>query len=204
MSSEEKSERVEEMNVKEAELNGSDDAGQEKPAEAREVSGESKQDTFNAAEDPVALKKKLAEASKKAEDYYNRLARLQADYDNFRRRTRQETESLNKYASEQLVCALLPVMDNFERAMTAEGDTVEGFKTGVELIYRQLQDVLAAEGLAAINAVGEEFDPARHEAVFQVETEEYAENTVIEEFRRGYCLKDKVIRPSMVKVAKKP
>ncbi len=214
MSSEEKNEHLTEINVKEAEPDvekeaeptGSDNGGQEKPADIKKASGEvSDRDTLAADEDDlVALKKRLAEASKKAEEYYHRLARLQADYDNFRRRTRQETESLYKYASEQLVCALLPVLDNFERAMAAEGDALESFKSGVEMIYRQLQDVLAAEGVAVISSVGEQFDPARHEAVLQAETGEHAENTVIEEFRRGYCLKDKVVRPAMVKVAKSP
>lgn len=152
--------------------------------------------------DPAVLRQLLAEQTTRAEDYYNRLARLQADFENFRRRTRQEMENFYKYASEQLICALLPVLDNFERALAAEGDSIESFKSGVEMIHRQLMDVLTAEGLAPIPAVGEQFDPARHEAVLQAESEEYPENTVIEELRRGYCLKDKVIRPAMVKVSK--
>ncbi len=152
--------------------------------------------------DPETLHNLLAEQTTRAEDYYNRLARLQAEYDNFRRRTRQETESFYKYASEQLAGALLPVLDNFERALAAEGDSVESFKSGVDMIYRQLLDVLATEGVKEIPAVGEQFDPVKHEAVLQAESDEYPENTIIEEFRRGYYLKDKVIRPSMVKVAK--
>lgn len=152
--------------------------------------------------DPAVLRKLLAEQTTRAEDYYNRLARLQADYENFRRRTRQEKEDFYKYASEQLVCALLPVLDNFERALAAGGESIESFKSGVEMIHRQFQEVLAAEGLAPVPAVGEPFDPARHEAVLQAESAEHPDNTVIEEFRRGYCLKDKVIRPAMVKVAK--
>jgi len=154
--------------------------------------------------DPAVLRQKLVEQTARAEDYYNRLARLQADFENYRRRTRQETENFYKYASEQLVCALLPVLDNFERALAAEGDSMESFKSGVEMIYRQFLDVLTTEGLAQIPAVGEQFDPARHEAVLKAESEEHPENTVIEELRRGYCLKDKVVRPAMVKVARLP
>lgn len=152
--------------------------------------------------DSAVLRKLLAEQTTRAEDYYNRLLRLQADYENFRRRTRQEKEDFYKYASEQLVCALLPVLDNFERALAAGGESIDSFKSGVEMIHRQFQEVLLAEGVTAVPAVGEQFDPARHEAVLQEDSAEHPDNTVTEEFRRGYCLKDKVIRPAMVKVAK--
>lgn len=153
-------------------------------------------------EDMAVLQKQLEEQTARADDYYSRLARLQADYENFRRRTRQEKEDLYKYASEQLVVRLLPVLDNFDRALAAEGESLQDFKSGVEMIYRQLQDVLSEEGVTAIPAVGESFDPAKHEAVLREDSTEYPENMIIEEFRRGYALKDKVIRPSMVKVAK--
>ena len=131
-------------------------------------------------EDISTLQKQLEEQTIRADDYYSRLVRLQADYENFRRRTRQEKEDLYKYASEQLVVRLLPVLDNFDRALAAEGESLQDFKSGV----------------------GEPFDPAKHEAVLREDSAEYPENTIIEEFRRGYALKDKVIRPSMVKVAK--
>lgn len=153
-------------------------------------------------DDLSLLQKQLEEQAAKAEDFYKRLARLQADYENFRRRTRLEKEELCKYASEQLVLRLLPVLDNFQRALAAEGDSLQDYKSGVEMIYRQFQDVLSLEGVEAIPAVGEPFDPVKHEAVFREESEEYPENTIIEELRRGYFLKDKVIRPSMVKVSK--
>ncbi|MDD3653934.1 MAG: nucleotide exchange factor GrpE [Desulfotomaculaceae bacterium] len=152
--------------------------------------------------DPDVLRSQFAEQQKLAEDYFNRLARVQADYDNFRRRTRKEKADFYKYASEPLVVALLPVLDNFERALAAEGESVESFKSGVQMIFRQLMDILEAEGLTPVLAVGEQFDPTRHEAVLQAQTDEYPDNTIIEEFSRGYCLKDKVIRPSMVKVAR--
>ncbi len=172
-----------------------------------QVQAEQEQNLKEAVQEPAVddlsiLQKQLEEQKARAEDFYNRLARLQADYENFRRRTRLEKEELGKYASEQLVLKLLPVLDNFERALEAEGDSLKDYKSGVEMIYRQFQDVLSLEGLEAIPAVGEPFDPVKHEAVFREESEKYPENTIIEELRRGYILKDKVIRPSMVKVSK--
>lgn len=151
--------------------------------------------------DQAKLQKLLDEQTKRAQDYYDRLLRLQADFENFRRRSRQEKDDFYKYASEQLVIALLPVLDNFGLALATEGDSIEGFKAGVQMIHRQLLDVLAAEGVTPIQAMGEPFDPTRHEAVAQDDSGEHPANTIVEEFRKGYCLRDKVIRPAMVKVA---
>lgn len=148
------------------------------------------------------LQQELAEKTAQAEEYYQQMLRLQAEFDNFRRRTRQEKADLIKYADEELITELLPVLDNFDRALAAADNTGEDFVSGVELIYRQLKDILANRGLEVIPTVGEEFDPNKHEAVMQVESEEFAENIVAEEFRRGYLLKGRVIRAAMVKVAK--
>lgn len=147
------------------------------------------------------LQQQLAAKANEAEDYYNRLLRTQADFDNFRRRSRQEREELLKFASEGLITELLPVLDNFDRAFAAADQTGKDFVSGVQMIYRQLKEVLAKEGLEEIASVGEEFDPNKHEAIMQVEADA-AENTIVEEMRKGYSLKGKVIRPSMVKVAK--
>jgi len=152
--------------------------------------------------DPAVLRELLVEQTKRADENYDRLIRLQADYDNFRRRTRQEKEEIYKYASERLITAMLPFLDNFDLALSAEGNTVESFKSGMEMIHKQLLDVLAGEGFAEIPAVGEQFDPTRHEAVQRAESTEHPDNTIVEEFRRGYFLNDKVIRASMVKVVK--
>ncbi|WP_238455559.1 nucleotide exchange factor GrpE [Desulfolucanica intricata] len=155
-------------------------------------------------DDPEELRRLLKEQTEKAEDYYARLARLQADFENFRRRTRQEKEETVRYATEQLMVDLLPVLDNFERALNIETkeNSKDSFMEGMEMIYRQLKDTLSKGGLTVIPAVGEQFDPNKHDAVMQEETVEQPDNTVIEELRRGYMLKDKVIRPAMVKVAK--
>lgn len=148
------------------------------------------------------LKKLLGQETARAEDYYNRLVRLQADFENFRRRTQKEKEDFYKYASEQLIVALLPVMDNFQRALEARDDDPRKVIEGVEMIYRQIEDILNREGLEKVAAEGEEFDPTRHEAVMQEPAGEHSDNTVTQELRCGYCLKGKVIRPAMVKVAK--
>lgn len=158
--------------------------------------------TAGKVEELASLQSQLDEQKARAEDYYHRLARVQADYENFRRRTRQEKEDFYQYASEQLIVKLLPVLDNFDRALAAEGQSIEDFKAGVDLIYRQLLDILKAEGLAPVPALGEQFDPAKHEAVLRAESEEHPDNTIIEELQRGYYLKEKVIRAAMVKIAK--
>lgn len=148
------------------------------------------------------LQKKLAEANAKADEVNSRLLRLQADFENHRRRTQKEKEEFYKYASTSLCEALLPVLDNFQLALNARDQDPVKVVEGVEMIHRQLIEVLQREGLTPINAVGEEFDPAKHEAVMQDSTGGYPDNTVTEELRRGYYLKDKLLRPAMVKVAK--
>lgn len=167
-------------------------AGEQRADEKQEAEGTEEEN----------LKKQLAEQSARAEDYFNRLARMQADFDNFRRRTQKEREELIKYASEQLILSLLPVMDNFQRALEAKDEDPRKVIEGVEMIFRQIEDVLNREGLEPIPAVGGEFDPSRHEAVMQEEAGEHPDNTVTQELRRGYYLKGKVIRPAMVKVAR--
>lgn len=151
--------------------------------------------------DPAELAAKLVEQTARAEEYLNMLQRTQADFENFRRRTRQEKEEAQKYCSWRLVTNLLPVLDNFERAMAAGGDDIQSFRSGMELIFRQLKDVLEKEGVQAMQTVGEEFDPTRHEAVMSVQSAEHPNNTVVEDVQKGYLLLDRVIRPAMVKVA---
>ncbi|MHB1407380.1 MAG: nucleotide exchange factor GrpE [Desulfitobacteriaceae bacterium] len=154
-------------------------------------------------ETALTLEAELKEAKTQADDYYNRLQRLQAEFDNFRKRTFKEKEELVKYASERVVRELLPVIDNFERALEAAKNTQDfaALAQGVEMIFRQLNGVLGKEGLAEIEAVGQAFDPNLHEAIMQVDSEEHPANTVVEEVQKGYYLKDKVLRPSMVKVS---
>lgn len=145
---------------------------------------------------------RLLEGEKaRAEDYFNRMARMQADFDNYRKRTAREREDLLKYANEQLILSLLPVVDNFERALSTKNDDPEKLLAGVEMISRQLKEILEREGLCPIPAVGEQFNPEVHEAVMKEENSEYPENTIIEELQRGFTCRGKVIRAAMVKVA---
>lgn len=141
------------------------------------------------------LKDKLEEAD-------NRYLRLQADFDNFRRRTRLDLEASEKYRAQKLITDLLPALDNFERAMQIEADNeqTKALLQGMDMVYRGLVDALKKEGVEPIEAVGKEFDPHQHQAVMQGEDESFGSNVVTDEFQKGYLLKDRVIRPSMVKV----
>lgn len=138
-----------------------------------------------------------------SDDNHNRYLRAQADFDNFRRRTVKEKEELTQYASLKVVSQLLPVLDNFQRALQTSNEAVEGgaFAKGIDMIYRQLFQVLEAEGLKQMEVVGQPFDPEWHQAIMQVESDEYPEGIVVEAIQSGYVLKDKVIRPAMVKVS---
>jgi len=150
----------------------------------------------------LTLEAELVKAKAKAEDYYGQLQRMQADFDNYRKRTQKEKTELIKYAAERLVGELLPVLDNFDRAVSAAkvNPDFTSFSQGVEMILRQMQTALSKEGLRAMEAVGQPFDPNLHEAVLRVDSEDHPENTVVEELQKGYYLKEKVLRPCMVKV----
>lgn len=132
------------------------------------------------------------------------LKRMAADFDNARKRMASEREDLVKFAAERIILNLLPVIDNFDRGLQAARATQEaaGVVQGMELIYRQLQEVLTKSGVAAIEAVGQPFDPNLHEAVQRVPADEtHADHTIVMELQRGYLLNGKVIRPSLVTVA---
>lgn len=153
-------------------------------------------------EEKEAEGSKIAELEAKLEEAENRYLRLQADFDNFRRRSRLDLEASAKYRSQSLVTDLLPALDNFERAMQMETDNeqVKSLLKGMEMIYQSLVDALKKEGVEPIEAVGQEFDPHRHQAVMQDNDANYGPNIVVAELQKGYILKDRIIRPSMVKV----
>jgi molecular chaperone GrpE len=133
----------------------------------------------------------------------DRLARAQAEFDNARKRAIKEQQDFRDFAMVDAVKTLLPVVDSFERALQSKSEAAD-FRAGVELIYKQLQDVLSKLGVRAIAAKGEQFDPHVHEAIEMVETPDAADHMVLEEWQRGYKLKDRLLRPAMVKVAKNP
>jgi len=143
----------------------------------------------------------------KADEYYDRLLRVSADFDNYKKRMAREKEETIRQANESLIQKLLPVLDNFEAALNAANNgnvSLDNFKTGVAMIYQQLKNVLAEFGLKEINAANSKFDPSIHEALSQLETNETEEGNVVAQIRKGYTLNSKLIRPASVVVAKKP
>ena len=178
--------------------------GKEK-IEEKEVEEEIKEE---AAEEPEKeeegkeeVKEEAAEeaAEEPAEDENTKYLRLMADFQNYKKRVEKEKKDLYAYANENIMNELLTVLDNFERAL--DHDDGEGFKEGVEMIFKQLGDALEKSGLAEIPALGEEFDPQKHNAVMTEDTDEYESGKVSGVMQKGYTLNGKVIRPSMVKVA---
>ena len=152
------------------------------------------------------LRDRCEEAEKRADEEHDNFLRTLAEFTNYRRRSREELDQARRFASEDFIIRLLPILDNFDRAIKAaeEIGDFNALHGGVILILRQLQDLLEKEGVQPIEAVGQEFDPNVHEAVMREDTDDYPDNTIVEEFQRGYTLGDKVVRPSMVKVARKP
>ncbi len=131
----------------------------------------------------------------------DRLARLQAEFDNARKRAVREQQEFREFAAAEVIKNFLPILDSFERALKAGGNSSD-FRNGVELIYRQLQDALLKLGVQPILALGQAFDPRVHEAIEMVDTTEVADHHVFDELQRGYKYKDKLLRPAMVRVAR--
>src|SRR3984957_3441984 len=158
------------------------------------------------ASNPVASKESSAPESElqrlraDRDSLLDRLARMQAEFENVRRRSTKEQQDFRDYAAADAIKPLLPVLDSFDRALQVKSEPVD-FRSGVELIYKQLQDALAKVGVRAIPAKGEQFDPHVHEAIEMVETSDAPDHEVLEELQRGYKFKDRLLRPAMVKVA---
>ena len=145
-----------------------------------------------------------AQTQRQRDEYYDLLLRKQAEFDNYRKRVERERQMVSEAAAASIVEELLPVMDDLERALNTEatGDAADAYRRGVELIQKQLADILRKRGVRPIEALGADFDPYYHQAVAHDPAEGRREGEVIEEFRRGYMLGDRLLRPSMVKVAK--
>ncbi|MDF1508299.1 nucleotide exchange factor GrpE [Robertmurraya sp. DFI.2.37] len=164
---------------------------------------EGAEDSSSAEDEKLAqLEEQITALQKELEEKENRYLRLQADFENSRRRARLDYEAAQKYRAQNLISDILPVLDNFERALNVETDheQTKSLLQGMEMIYRSLLDALKKEGVEVIESEGKEFDPNFHQAVMQVAEEGYDSNIVVEEFQKGYVLKDRVIRPAMVKV----
>ncbi|MDO8603631.1 MAG: nucleotide exchange factor GrpE [Candidatus Omnitrophota bacterium] len=154
------------------------------------------------AEEFHALEDKAA----KSDDYFDRLLRLQADFDNYKKRLEKEKIDFIKFANEEIIAEILKIIDDFERAVDS-GRIKRDFDTlykGIEMIHKDFREFLKQKGLKEIEAKGKLFNPNEHEAMMQEETDKHPEDHVVEEFQKGYTLNGRVIRPSRVKVAKRP
>jgi molecular chaperone GrpE len=152
-----------------------------------------------------AIDPELQAARDEAQATFARYQRLAADFENYKRRTRQELADRTQYANEELLRKLLPILDNFKRALDHAPDGIDrSWFDGIKLVARQFEDTLQAQGLSTIPAVGEKFDPNQHEAIASEETDEHEEGTVVEELQPGYRLHNRVLRPTLVKVAHPP
>jgi len=155
------------------------------------------------AAEASSVEAELQKVKAERDSLLDRLARAQAEFENARRRAAREQQDFRDFATVDAIKSLLPVLDSFERALQAKSEPRD-FRSGVELIYKQLQDVLTRMGVQPIQAKGQQFDPHVHEAIEMVETPDAADHEVIEEWQRGYKFKDRLLRPAMVKVAKNP
>lgn len=188
---------VTEDSVQEKPIEGNGEGGTEPPAEEAEEAQEPDQDM-------VRMQQELETARAENAAAADLMLRLAAEMDNYKKRAIKERESLTKYGSQGILQELLPILDNFRRAIESanESKDFDSFLEGVEMIFKQMDDALERKGVSVIDAVGEVFNPNIHEAVVHIASEEYPENIVAEELQKGYMLHDRVIRPAMVAVSK--
>lgn len=195
--------KMEELEASPADLSGSGtkSAAPEGGSEGLE---DAKRDQPLTAEAITELKSQAA----KAKEHWDQLLRTTADFDNFRKRTARERQDAIKFANESLLQKLIPVLDNFDMAIAAVGDSkdeaVQSLQAGVNMILSQLRGALTEAGLEEIDATGKKFDPNFHEAVSQQETAAVPEGHVVQQLRKGYKLRERLLRPASVIVARKP
>ncbi|GAA0805729.1 hypothetical protein GCM10008910_42880 [Faecalicatena orotica] len=199
---EEQTEEAEEMEdaSEDDEADASEDA--EEPAAEEEAADDDKEKSGKEKK-LFGRKNKKDKKDEKIEELTDRLTRQMAEFDNFRKRTEKEKSQMYEIGAKDIIEKILPVVDNFERGLAAvpEEDKANPFAEGMEKIYKQLMTTLEEIGVKPIEAVGNEFNPDYHNAVMHVEDEEFGENTVAEEFQKGYTYRESVVRHSMVKVA---
>ncbi len=196
-------EMQQEIDEAEAEETAADEAEAPETAEASESDAAEADAAAEAEapdEDAAALKAQVESLKAALEEKDNRVKRLQADFENFRRRTSKEREELANVVTQDLLKSMLPILDNFDRAMAAEQKDNESFQKGVEMIYTQLHETLKNAGLELIDTAGQKFDPNFHQAVMRVENPDLEDDTIAQELQKGYIVKGRVIRPSMVQV----
>ena len=198
-------EMQQEIDEAEAEETAADEAEAPETAEASESDAAEADAAAEAEapdEDAAALKAQVESLKAALEEKDNRVKRLQADFENFRRRTSKEREELANVVTQDLLKSMLPILDNFDRAMAAEQKDNESFQKGVEMIYTQLHETLKNAGLELIDTAGQKFDPNFHQAMFEVPNPEIASNTVVQVVQAGFVIGERVLRPAMVGVSK--
>lgn len=157
----------------------------------------------NIEEELSETKKLVQEKDNLSKEYLKHLERLQADFDNYKKRQEKKQKEFIEFANEELINNLLSVLDNLERALDStenEKDT-KAIKEGINNTLKEFHNILNKEGVKPMQSIGHRFDPYKHEAVMRIDTDKYSEDTITEEFRKGYYIKSKVLRPAMVKVA---
>lgn len=181
------------------------DDEQQSAAEAQRSADEEAPET-GVASAPDEQQQKLEKAEQEREEIHDRYLRTLAEFENFKKRVAKEKAGLIAYGIEKLALELLPVIDNFERAFeqAKQAEHVQPVVGGVAMILKQFEEVLKKFNIKPFNAVGEHFDPEKHEAMAQQEQPDIEENTVVQEFQRGYLINDKLLRPARVIVSKKP
>ena len=184
-----------ENNENQEEIRQEETVGKAPEAEEMTEAVEETQETQEAEE--ISKEAMLQEELK---DMTDKFQRLQAEFANFKRRTNKEKEELRDVVTQELLTDLLPFLDNFERAMMAENKDLESFHKGMEMIFTQFGEILKNNGLEPVEAKGKKFDPNFHQAVQRVQNEELEDDTVAMELQKGYIVKGRVIRPSMVQV----
>lgn len=173
---------------------------EQEPTTETETVAEAAEDMAKAIAATEALQADLAKKEQDLQESNEQMLRLRADFDNFRRRTRQEKEELSTVVVQNIMADMLPLLDNFERALAVESAGEGALKEGISMVYKQFAAALQKNGLEPITAVGEKFDPNFHQAVMRVEDAALEDDTVVEELQKGYMAHGRVIRPSMVKV----
>lgn len=155
----------------------------------------------------VEFEAKLESAKQEAKENYDRLLRVSAEFENYKKRTAREQTDLKKYANEALIKDLLSVVDNLERAIDSaanESKDISNFLEGVKMTHQEVLKILKKYHVNPIESVGNQFDPCYHQAVMQTDTSDYPANTIIQELQKGYLIHDRLLRPAMVVVSKSP
>ena len=200
MAKKEKEEKGEDLDIEEKDESKVKDEKEETPSESKE---ESSQEDEECEDDELAkLKKDLEEKDEEIIELKSHIQRLQADFDNFRKQNDKQKQDLIRYANEGLIVKFIDVYEDMERALE-NSTNEEEIREGLELIYSKMKNTLEKEGVEEIPAVGEKFDPFKHEALLTVDSPDHENNEIVDELMKGYTLKDKVIKYSKVRVCKK-